>query len=119
MPCTPQCSTSSSNLLTNNPPQSFLKRIIGTMNVLPQRVVDKRLIVSASGALYFAAKPAKVSPSSRMVILFSRAATASPKCTQCFAALARALAGSHSYPTQSVYAHAYIQVSGAPIVIVL
>src|SRR5580700_10095382 len=59
MPCTPQCSTSSSNLLTNNPPQSFLKRFIGTMNVLPQRVVDKRLIVSASGALYFAAKPAK------------------------------------------------------------
>jgi hypothetical protein len=29
------------------------------MNVLPQRVVDKRLIVSASRALYFAAKPAK------------------------------------------------------------
>jgi hypothetical protein len=48
-----------SNLLPNHKPQRYLKRLVGPMDMLSQRIIDERLIVPTSRALHFAAKPVK------------------------------------------------------------
>lgn len=48
-----------SQLFSDHSAQSVLKRAISISNVLPQRFVDQRLIVSPTGLMHLIAKPSQ------------------------------------------------------------